>query len=150
MPSTLNSVALINYIYFSKIAQRATHRTNYLGFVSSSYAFNHHVEGRDALTQSLSENTPLCKKAQSLLAFFRSSSSLSIREIMNDKTFYAAVFDNQKAQLIQCVRFMLEKNLIVLEDEGALTEESVFVFNDRPSVKGASIKDMRLHHVFQP
>ena len=44
IPSTLNSVALINYIYFSKIAQRAVHRINYLGTVSASYAFNHNLD----------------------------------------------------------------------------------------------------------
>ena len=121
---------------------------NYLGFVSSSYAFDHHMGGQDAVTQSLAENTPLCKKAQSLLAFFRSSPSLSIREIMNDQTFYSTVFDNQKPLLVQCVRFMLEKNLIVLENEGPLTEESVFVFNDHPEVKGASLKELRLHRSF--
>lgn len=116
--------------------------------MSASYAFDHHMSGQDATTQSLSENTPLCKKAQSLLAFFRSSTSLSIREIMADQTFYSTVFDNQKPLLVQCVRFMLEKNLIVLENEGPLTEESVFVFNDHPEVKGASVKELRLHRSF--
>ena len=39
---------------------------------------------------------------------------------------------------------MLEKNLIVLIEEGTLTDDSRFVFNDKPSVKGDSIKKIRL------
>ena len=47
-------MALINYIYFSKIAQRAVHRTNYLGTVAASYAFNHNLDVPGALVDSLS------------------------------------------------------------------------------------------------
>ena len=39
----LNSTGLVSYIYFSKIAQRAIHRINYLGTVTTSYAFNHNL-----------------------------------------------------------------------------------------------------------
>ena len=94
--------------------------------------------------QTLSENTPLCKLAQSILSYFQTSSSLSIHEIMNNTSFYSSIFENQKTMLVKCIRYMLEKNLIILMDEGTLTDDSLFVFNDKPSVKGESIKNIRL------
>ena len=150
----------MNYMYFSKIAQKATERINYLGFVSSSYAFNHDVDSNrsyiyfkklwidEEVMQTLSENTPLCKLAQNILTYFQSSTSLSIHEIMNNNAFFSSIFENQKSMLIKCVRYMLEKNLIILIEEGTLTDDSRFVFNDKPTVKGDSIKNIRLRQTF--
>ena len=98
----------------------------------------------EEVMQTLSENTPLSKLAQNILTYFQSSTSLSIHEIMNNNAFFSSIFENQKSMLIKCVRYMLEKNLIVLIEEGTLTDDSRFVFNDKPSVKGDSIKNIRL------
>lgn len=141
-------------MYFSKIAQKATHRINYLGYVSSSYAFNHNLETNsilhrmhshiDEALQVLSENTPICKMSQSIMSYYQFATSISIHDIMNDSVFFTSVFDNQKSPLVKCIRYMLEKNLIVMLDEGSITDESRFIFNDRPNVKGEDIKSIRL------
>lgn len=81
--------------------------------------------------------------AQSLLTYFQSAPSLSIHMIMNDPVFFTSIFENQKSLLVKCVRYMIEKNLIVLLDEGAINDDSVFVINDRPGVKD-NIKSIRL------
>lgn len=99
------------------------------------------------MNQLLAENTPISKLSQSILQYYQTSSSLSIKEIVNDSTFFSSIFGNQKSLVVKCVRALLEKNLIVLLDEGtSLTDESVFVFNDRPNVKGEDIKTIRLRN----
>lgn len=99
------------------------------------------------MNQLLAENTPISKLSQSILQYYQTSSSLSIKEIVNDSTFFSSIFGNQKSLVVKCVRALLEKNLIVLLDEGtSLTDESVFVFNDRPNVKGEDIKSIRLRN----
>lgn len=101
----------------------------------------------DEVNQLLAENTPISKLSQSILQYYQTSSSLSIKEIVNDSTFFSSIFGNQKSLVVKCVRALLEKNLIVLLDEGtSLTDESVFVFNDRPGVKGEDIKTIRLRN----
>ena len=50
---------------------------------------------------------------------------------MNNEVLYKSTFDNQKSLVVQCVRYMMEKNLIVLIGEGPLTDDSEWLFNDR-------------------
>ena len=44
IPATLSAGDLIPFCYYGKVAQKITHRITYLGFVSSSYAFNHNLD----------------------------------------------------------------------------------------------------------
>ena len=74
---------------------------------------------------------------------------MSIRIIMNNEVLYKSTFDSQKSLLVQCVRYMMEKNLIVLIGEGPLNDDSEWLFNDRPDEKHVSIKELRLRRMFE-
>ena len=70
MPSALNAIEIINYTYFSKIAQKATQRVNYLGFVANSFAFDHHLETE----RSLFDKNPIRRREGRVLGEFAGGS----------------------------------------------------------------------------
>lgn len=74
---------------------------------------------------------------------------MTIRMIMNNELLYKSTFDNQKSLVVQCVRYMMEKNLIVLIGDGPLNDDSEWLFNDRPEEKNVSIKELRLRRMFE-
>lgn len=87
--------------------------------------------------------------ANALLSAFRGATTLSVKKIAQDEAFMKATFDGQKSALVQCVRFMLEQGVVALVEEGALTEESVFVLKDGKEDK-RNVKEIRLERMFQP
>lgn len=74
---------------------------------------------------------------------------MTIRMIMNNELLYKSTFDSQKSLVVQCVRYMMEKNLIVLIGDGPLNDDSEWLFNDRPEEKNVSIKELRLRRMFE-
>ena len=74
---------------------------------------------------------------------------MTIRMIMNNELLYKSTFDTQKSLVVQCVRYMMEKNLIVLIGDGPLNDDSEWLFNDRPEEKNVSIKELRLRRMFE-
>lgn len=68
---------------------------------------------------------------------------------MNNELLYKSTFDTQKSLVVQCVRYMMEKNLIVLIGDGPLNDDSEWLFNDRPEEKNVSIKELRLRRMFE-
>ncbi|KAK8792575.1 hypothetical protein WA588_005067 [Blastocystis sp. NMH] len=147
IPATLNSVALINYIYFSKIAQRAVHRTNYLGTVAASYAFNHNLDVPDPIVQAFSENTPLNKMALAVYTSYRGTPQMTIRTLLANEALLKTAFDSQKNLVMQCVRYMKERNLIVVVGDGPINDDTEWIFNNRPEDKSISVKELRLRHL---
>ena len=87
--------------------------------------------------------------ALSVYTYYRGAPHISIRMVMNNEVLYKSTFDNQKSLVVQCVRYMMEKNLIVLIGEGPLTDDSEWLFIDRPDEKNVSIKELRLRRMFE-
>ena len=87
--------------------------------------------------------------ALSVYTYYRGAPHISIRMVMNNEVLYKSTFDNQKSLVVQCVRYMMEKNHIVLIGEGPLTDDSEWLFNDRPDEKNVSIKELRLRRMFE-
>ena len=63
---------------------------------------------------------------------------------MNDKYFFSSIFENQKNLLIQCIRYLQEKNIIIFLEKSNFTDDSRFIINDKPSSKGESINTVRI------
>ena len=102
----------------------------------------------DRIVQSLAENTPLNKLAQAVYIHYRGYPHCSIKTILSNESLFKSVFDGQKNLVIQCVRYMKEKNLIVLIGEGGLTEETEWIFNGKPEDAHMTVKQLRLQRQF--
>ena len=72
----------------------------------------------------------MARAANALLRAFQGATTLTVKKIAQDEAFMKATFDGEKSALVQCVRFMMEQGVVALVEEGALTEESVFVLKD--------------------
>lgn len=90
----------------------------------------------------------MARAANSLLRAFQGATTLTVKKIAQDEAFMKATFDGEKSALVQCVRFMLEQGVVALVEEGALTEESVFVLKDGKEDK-RNVKELRLARLFQ-
>lgn len=97
---------------------------------------------------AFSESSPVARAANALLRAFQGATTLTVKKIAQDEAFMKATFDGEKSALVQCVRFMMEQGVVALVEEGALTEESVFVLKDGKEDK-RNVKELRLARLFQ-
>ena len=58
-----------------------------------------------------------------------------------------ATFDGQKSALIQCLRYMIDQGMVMMVEEGNLSDDSPFVLKEKKNDK-RTIKELRLLRVF--
>lgn len=101
----------------------------------------------DPIVQALSENTPLNKMALAVYTSYRGTPQMTIRMLLANEALLKTAFDNQKSLVVQCVRYMKERNLILIVGDGPINDDSEWIFNNRPEDKSISVKELRLRHM---
>ena len=85
--------------------------------------------------------------ANSILNYYRNASTLTIKKILQDELFMKATFDGQKSALIQCLRYMIDQGMVMMVEEGNLSDDSPFVLKEKKNDK-RTIKELRLLRIF--
>ena len=101
----------------------------------------------DPIAQALSENTPLNKMALAVYTSYRGAQQMTIRTLLANEPLLKTAFDNQKNLVVQCVRYMKERNLILVVGDGPINDDTEWIFNNRPEDKAISVKELRLRHM---
>lgn len=93
------------------------------------------------------DSTPAAHAANSILNYYRNASTLTIKKILQDELFMKATFDGQKSALIQCLRYMIDQGMVMMVEEGNLSDDSPFVLKEKKNDK-RTIKELRLLRIF--
>ena len=101
----------------------------------------------DPIVQALSENTPLNKMALAVYTSYRGTPQMTIRTLLANESLLKTAFDNQRNLVLQCVRYMKERNLILIVGDGPIGDDTEWIFNNRPEDKSISVKELRLRHM---
>ena len=102
---------------------------------------------QDPIVQALSENTPLNKMALAVYTSYRGTPQMTIRTLLANEALFKTAFDSQKNLVVQCVRYMKERNLIVVVGDGPINDDTEWIFNNRPEDKSISVKELRLRNL---